>query len=118
MENNKLRQISDQTIRSFLLGQLDTRAQEDFEQSLFTDPELEARVQLTECEMSDDYAFGRLSQSERAAFRAKFLLTSERRQKLQVSEALNDRFAAGSTPRVPITQRLRTLFDLKQPGWK
>src|SRR5215813_6803852 len=118
MENNKLRPISDQAIRSFLLGQLDTQAQEDFELNLFTDPKLEARVRLAECEMSDDYAFGRLSQSERAAFREKFLLTSERRQKLQVSDALNDRFATASSTRVPSGQRLRTLFDLKQRGWK
>jgi hypothetical protein len=120
VESNGSRQFSDDAIRSFLLGQLETSEQTAFEESLFTDGELEARVRLAELELSDDYASARLNVNERELFRQRFLLTSDRNQIVDVSRALHHRFAPQSRAdsRAALSQRLRTFFDLKQPAWK
>jgi hypothetical protein len=117
---NGSREFSDDAIRSFLLGHLGAAEQTAFEESLFTDGELEARVRLAELELSDDYASARLSMNERELFRERFLLTSDRNQIVDVSRALHHRFAtqSRSDPRVALSQRFRTFFDLQQPAWK
>ena len=114
------REFSDDAIRSFLLGQLPASEQTAFEESLFTDADLEARVRLAELELSDDYASARLSINERELFRQRFLLTSDRNQIVDVSRALHHRFAPQSRAdsRAALSQRLRTFFDLQQPAWK
>lgn len=119
-QSNGSRRFSDDAIRGFLLGQLGAAEQTAFEESLFTDGELEARVRLVEFELSDDYASARLSLNERELFRQRFLLTSDRKQKVDVSRALHHRFVPQSrtAPRVALSQRLRTFFDLRQPAWK
>src|SRR5438552_16173724 len=86
-------EFSDETIRRFLLGGLSASEQPLFEQRLFTDDGLDARVRLAEFDLADDYAFERLNASERSLFEEKFLLTSDRRQNLEVSRVLRDRFA-------------------------
>jgi hypothetical protein len=80
--------VSDETIRLFLLCRLNEDERNGFEERLLLDDELEERVRLTECEIADDYAFGRLSAEEREIFTRKFLVTAERKQKLEVSQAL------------------------------
>ena len=114
------RQIADDSIRRFLLGQLTAGEQTDFEERLFTDAELETRVRLAEFELSDEYVGAGLGQAEGELFRRRFLRTFERRQKLEVSRALQDRFAPQTTMTFSASrgQRLRTFFDLKQPGWR
>ena len=119
-KSNGSREFSDSAIRRFLLGQLSAGEQTDFEERLFTDAGLEARVRLAEFELSDDYASERLSTAERDLFRERFLLTSDRTQIFDVSRALHERFASESQTESPagLTQRLRGFFDLKRPAWK
>ncbi len=120
LESNGSRQFSDDAIRSFLLGQLGAAEQTAFEESLFTDGALEARVRLAEFELSDDYASARLSLNERELFRQRFLLTSDRNQIVDVSRALHNRFPTrpAAESRNAISERLRNFFDLKQPAWR
>lgn len=117
---NGSREISDETIRHFLLGQLNPNEQSKFEESLFTDSDLEDRVRAAEYELSDDFAAEHLSAPERELFRQKFLLTAERNRALDVSRALHARFPAPprTEARVAITKKLKTFFDLKRPAWK
>jgi hypothetical protein len=111
--------VSDDSIRRFLLGQLTAGEQTDFEERLFTDAELEARVRLAEFDLSDDYAYARLGTAERELFRQRFLLTSDRHQQLKVSRALHDRFAAQSpSDSYAIRQTPGTFLDLRQPAWR
>jgi len=122
MENrqNHSQSFSDDSIRRFLLGQLQANAQSSFEEQLFTDSELEARVRLAEFELADDYAFKRLTESETDAFRERYLLTSDRNQKLNVSRAIRDRFRSDSVAETKpaMYQRLIPLFDLRRPAWR
>lgn len=96
-ENNS-REFSDDTVRRFLLGQLNTKEQPRFEQRLFLDSELEARVRLAEFELADDYACSRLRAKDRERFEQRFLVSDDRKLKLEVSNALQDRFAFTQAP--------------------
>lgn len=97
--------ISDATIRRFLLAQLSAKEQSAFEAALITNSQLEQRLRLSEIELIDDYAADRLKASQRAVFQQKFLVTAARQKKLEVSAALQGSLAnrlvsqpAASTP--------------------
>src|SRR5215510_5874204 len=109
MINETNKQFSDEAIRRFLLGSLDSNEQSLFEQSLFTDDELEDRVRLAELELTDDYATARLSDAEQQLFRQRFLLTTDRQRELSVSQALHDNFATPAfVPRGTVLQNIVT----------
>jgi hypothetical protein len=119
-------EFTDDAIRRFLFGRLSAAEQTTFEEYLFSDDGLEARVRLAEFDLADDYALERLSAADRKAFEKKFLLSAERKRKLAVSTALRDRFAATATvaasaPRVAkasISARFRLLFGFNQRAWR
>jgi len=87
------RNFSDATIRRFLLAQLSGAKQSEFEAAVFSDSQLEQRVRHAEMALIDDYAADRLSANERNPFPQKFLVTADRLKKLEVSTALQRRFA-------------------------
>ncbi len=111
----------DEAVRRFLLGELSAAEQPLFEQCLFTDQALESRVRLAELDLTDDYVFERLSPHDRKSCEQKFLVTSNRRQKLQVSKVLRDRFsvnpAAESNERAGVAG-LELLVGLERPAWR
>jgi hypothetical protein len=114
-------EFSDEAVRRFLLGRLSASEQPAFEQRLFTDDRLEARVRLAELELADDYAFERLGTHDRKSFEQRFLVTPDRQQKLQVSKNLRDRFSANTaagSEKSTVAERLRYLFGLERPAWR
>jgi hypothetical protein len=123
MTEDKSNQFSDNAIRRFLFGRLRPAEQTTFEEHLFTDDSLEARVRLAEFDLADDYALERLSAADNEAFEEKFLLSSERERKLEVSTALRDRFASAPTvapkgAKALISERFRLLFGFNQRAWR
>ena len=122
-DKNNSQEFSDDVIRRFLFGRLDSAEQTSFEERLFADDGLDARVRLAEFDLADEYALERLSAADREAFEEKFLLSAERKRKLTVSTALRDRFASASTvvttaPKASISERLQLLFGLNQRAWR
>jgi len=117
-KQNNSAKYSDETIRSFLLGQLAADDQTFFEQRLFTDDDFESRVRLAELALTDDYARDRLSRQERDHFHKTYSVTTERMQIIGVSQALHGRFRSRNNARISLTQRLRTAFDVSQPAWR
>jgi hypothetical protein len=119
-------EFSDDAIRRFLFGRLSAAEQTTFEEYLFTDESLEARVRLAEFDLVDDYALERLSAADRKAFAERFLLSAERTRQLKVSTALRDRFASTAIVATPalkgatasIGAKLRLLFGLNQRAWR
>jgi hypothetical protein len=93
--------FADYRVRQFLLGGLMSSEQKAFEERLFVDDELERRVRLMETELTDDYAFARLSAADRKRFEQRFLLSKDRKQSLLVSNALRERFAQASCQKKP-----------------
>jgi uncharacterized protein YegP (UPF0339 family) len=121
MDNKQHSQdFTDDSIRRFLLGQLKTEEQTLFEEHLFTNSDLEARVRLAEFELADDCAFKRLTESEIESFREKYLLTADRNHRLEVSKAIRARFVSESVSETSPTvfQRLMPLFNLRRPAWR
>ena len=126
MTEDNSNQFSDDAIRRFLFGRLSAAEQTTFEERLFADGDLEARVRLAEFDLADDYALERLSAADREAFEEKFLLSAERKRQLKVSSALRDRFASASTAKdtaqhgakASISERFRLLFGFNQHAWR
>jgi len=117
MIDNNHHEFSDEAIRRFLLGELTGGDQSHFEEQLFTDDDLAARVRLAELELCDEYASKRVSDREQQIFRERFLLTLDRKQALEVSTALGDRFRAKSTEHSFI-ERIKDLININQAVWK
>lgn len=121
LHENGSPEFSDETIRRFLLGELSSSERPLFEQRLFTDDDLDARVRFAEFDLADDYAFERLSTPDRKLFEQRFLLTSIRQHQLMVSEALRARFSSAPATwpeEHTVTQRLWDLFGLSRPAWR
>jgi hypothetical protein len=126
MTEDKSNQFTDDAIRRFLFGRLSLVERSSFEERLFTDDRLEARVRLAEFDLADDFALEHLSAADRKAFEEKFLLSAERKRKLKVSTALHERFASASTEvttapkaaKASISERLRLLLGLNQRAWR
>ena len=109
--------ISDGTIRRFLLAQLSANEQSAFEVALFADSQLEQRSRLSEIELIDDYAADRLAAKQRAAFRETFLVTAGRRRKLEVSNALRKTLAAEVSMPAAHTSA-NQMFNWPRLGWR
>jgi hypothetical protein len=109
---NISRDFSDDAVRRFLLGQLSADEQPGFEQRLFLDSELEARVRLAEFNLADDYAFSRLRAEDRKRFEQRFLAGDDRKLKLNVSNVLRDRFALTQSPVRTTTRFIKQLQSL------
>jgi len=119
MAEGKSQPFSDESIRHFLLGDLNSIQQGQMEQALFHDEALEERVRLGELELSDDYAANRLSDSERDLFSRRFLLTTDRKRELEVSTALHRNFArAGFIARESWWLPVVNVFDIRRHAWK
>jgi len=117
MIDNNHHEFSDETIRRFLLGELTVGDQSDFEERLFTDEDLSERVRLAELELCDEYASMRVSDREQQIFRERFLLTFDRKQALEVSTALGDRFRTKSIEH-SLIERIKNLININQAVWK
>ena len=113
-------EFSDEAVRRFLLGELSAAEQPLFEQRLFTDAGLDARVRLAELDLADDYAYGRLNSAERELLEEKFLVSADRQCKVEVSRVLRDRFAsvAVAEGKATFVEGLRSLFGFTRPAWR
>jgi CHAT domain-containing protein len=86
---------SEKTVREYLLGRIsDETTLEGIEELLFTDEEFCSRVALAEDDIINDYVFGRLDEADAASFRATLVSDSERRFKLELTQALREKALA------------------------
>src|SRR5882762_4941547 len=86
---------SDKTVRNYLLGRVSDEATlEGIEELLFTDEEFCSQAALTEDEIINDYVFGRLNDTDAESFRASLPGNSERRFKLELTQALREKALA------------------------
>jgi hypothetical protein len=76
-------------MRRYLLGAADAETMREIEERLFSDDRVFwERVAIAEDELIDEYAGGTLDGEEQALFDANFLVTAERRAKLEFARAL------------------------------
>ena len=76
------------TVKLYLLGQLDQTSLTQFEENLLTSATLYDEILLAEDELTDKYVANELSEADRRSFEAHFLCTPERRQKLRFAHVL------------------------------
>ena len=83
------RNYSDQnTIRQYLLGELDSNEQQGIEMRLLAEDDLLEELEITEDELIDEYLADKLSGHDREKFEQNFLATPERQQKVRFSRSL------------------------------
>lgn len=86
---------SDETVREYLLGRVsDETVLERLEDMLFTDEDFCSQVALAEDAIINDYVFDRLNVQDAESFRATLASNSERRFKLDLTQALRDKALA------------------------
>src|SRR2546421_2305314 len=110
MIDNKHHELSDEMIRSFLLGKLTGSGQSQFEEHLLTDDDLAYRVRLAELELCDEYTSTGTGDQELQVIRERFLLTHDRREALKVSTALGDRFRSRAKG-YSVVERIKNLIN-------
>ncbi len=80
--------VSDETLRQYLLGRLGEDERLELDQHLLFDDSLAERILLCESELIDDFVAQRLPSRERELFTQRFLVTESRKQKLRLASAL------------------------------
>jgi CHAT domain-containing protein/TolA-binding protein len=84
--------ITDETVREYLLGRIvDETMLENIEEKLFADDDFCAEVALVEDGLINDYVLGRLSAADTETFHSTLANDSERRMRVELSEALRQR---------------------------
>ncbi|MGZ5480670.1 MAG: hypothetical protein ACXWID_01670 [Pyrinomonadaceae bacterium] len=110
--------ISEATVRRFLLAQLSGQEQSAFERALLVNPQLEQRARLAEIALIDDYVLSRLKANERELFQKEFLVTTARRRKLEVSNALRQAFAVENVSQPARSSSAQRLFVWPTFAWR
>lgn len=110
--------FSDGMIRRFLLAQLSRWEQSAFERALLTNPQLEQRTRLAEIALIDDCVLNRLKANERDVFQKEFLVTTARRRKLEVSNALRQTLAVENVSRPARSLSVQNLFVWPTLAWR
>lgn len=101
---------SQNTVREYLLGRVsDETKLEGIEELLFTDEEFCSQVELMEDGIINDYVFGRLNEADRESFQATLSANTERRTKLELTEALRRKALARN---MNATAERRSIFAL------
>ena len=120
MSNSNKQQspFSEATIRRFLLAQLSRGEQSAFERALLMNSQLEQRARLAEIALIDDYVLSRLKANDRELFQKKFLVTTARRRKLEVSFALRQTFAVENALQPARSSGAQSLFVWPTFAWR
>lgn len=84
------RAFRDDQIRQYLLGDLPAAEEGELEAAFFRDPELLARVELVQSDLTDDYVARRLPDADREKFERRQLASDEGREQLAITRALRN----------------------------
>jgi hypothetical protein len=85
-------------IARYLLGELSEEEQSLFEEMFFSDPALFHEIRAARDELIDSYLQGELSKDESNRFESYFLASRQRRQRVELSKALMQKFSAMPAP--------------------
>jgi len=85
-------------VRKYLLGMLPSDCMPQLEERLLIENELYEELLIAEDELIDQYLTNQLSNSERATFETRFLLTPERQRKIRFARTLK-RYVAAAEPK-------------------
>jgi hypothetical protein len=109
--------VTEQQIKSYLLGELSEEEAERLEESLFTDDEVFSEVQAAEMSLVDEYVRNELSHEARTRFETQYLVTAERRQKVSEARLFHDELNA-IRPMPEISQEKAGWFERAFGSWR
>jgi hypothetical protein len=101
---------------AYLLGDLPPEDIERIEQRILTDDRFQEEVEITEEELLDRYAQGRVSVEERRLFEQHFLASSVRKQRLTFARALQTKISSEKNMPVRKTARFSALYPYALVG--
>jgi hypothetical protein len=84
------RAFRDDQIRQYLLGDLPAAEEGELEAAFFRDPELLARVELVQSDLTEDYLARRLPDADRLKVERRLLVSSEGREQMAITNALRN----------------------------
>src|SRR4051794_14017170 len=87
----------------YLLGELPEQEQITLEEKYFVDDDCFAQLLAVEDDLIDDYVRGLLSEHERKLFENHFLVTPQRRERLEISRALRGSISLAQASTAPLT---------------
>lgn len=99
------------TVKLYLLGQLDQTKLAQIEEHLLTSATLYDEILLAEDELTDKYIANELSEEDRRSFETHFLSTPERRQKLRFARVLLRYLDRESEASLPQADQIRMVPD-------
>ena len=97
MVRDKSSVLTEDTIRTFLLGMADSETEKTIEEGILDGSVASDDLLVAEEELIDDHVFGRLSGGEERSFHANFLINQDRKDKLGFSQAMH-RYAMERAP--------------------
>lgn len=95
--------VSDQELRSYLLGELPEQERLVFDQRLLADDGFAQKVRVAESQLIDEYVAGEFDPRTAQAFQTAFLRTEARRKQLRLAESLRD-YAVRTPAARPLSQ--------------
>jgi len=103
--------VEEALLQNYLLGNLSEEAQVQVEDRAFANPGYLAAVEAAEADLIDAYVRGELSSPDRRQFERRFLVSPQRRNKVEFAKAFA-RVAAELTPSQPLPFPRRSLLDI------
>lgn len=83
-----MKPAKEETIRRFLLGEMEAEERFEFEELFVADGELFEQINVIEGELIEKYVRGWMTPAERVAFETQFLTTDRRRERIEFSREL------------------------------
>jgi hypothetical protein len=108
VNENEMSSTSEETLKKYLLGELDQIERLSLDERLLADDEFAQRMSLAESELIDGYADGQLSDDERDKFANRFLITEQRRKALRLSSALKTLAESHNAAAVPVARAAKS----------
>src|SRR5213594_2407529 len=107
-------------LEQYLLGELSSAQQDDFEKRYFDDDDLFAQLTIVENRLIEDYCHNRLNPAQRDRFEKHYLNTPQRRRRVFLVEQLQCQELARTNEELPAADEVedRTRRDGSRPWWQ
>jgi hypothetical protein len=108
----QLRAIGNETIKKYLLGNLEESSKTQLEERLLNDAQLFEEVLIAEDELVDHYVAGRLNIDDKVRFESHFLVTPDRIRKIQFGHTFHKYLELNDSAEVPLVFKPVNRFQL------
>ena len=108
----QLKAIGNETIKKYLLGNLEETRKTQLEEQLLNDAQLFEELLIAEDELVDHYVAGRLNVDDKVRFESHFLVTPDRIRKIQFGHTFQKYLELNDSVEVPLAVKPVNRFQL------